>query len=266
MNTENEIPLRRFKTLLVVDLEATCWGDALHPREDMETIEFGGVLVRMEDLKPIDQRSWFVKPKLHRISEFCTQLTSITQADVDGGIHFEDLVGLVRDWLAPHRERLGWGSWGGYDRRQLEMDAERLGIAAPLSGVPHVNLKNRFAERHQITGRRPGKRRALGLCGLTINGTHHRGIDDARNTARLLPWLLDPKLKIHGAAQRQRNAKARVIAAAAVIMGGSKQAASWYRTPLADFAGRTAEALVAEGRAEDVVRYIESLGGGESGT
>lgn len=65
MNNEIEIPLRRFKTLLVVDLEATCWGDALYGREDMETIEFGAVLVRMSDLQPIDERSWFVRPKLH---------------------------------------------------------------------------------------------------------------------------------------------------------------------------------------------------------
>lgn len=262
MNNETEIPLRRFKTFLVVDLEATCWAEGRGPREDMETIEFGAVLVRMQNLETIDERSWFVKPKLHPISEFCTQLTSIIQTDVDGGRHFEDLVGLVRNWLAPYGERLGWGSWGGYDRRQLEMDADRLSIAPPLAGVPHLNLKNRFAERHQITGKRPGLRRALGLCGLTLNGAHHRGIDDARNTARLLPWLLDPKLKILGAAQRERNAKARVIAAVVARVGDSKQAASWYRTPLPDFAGKTAEVLVEEGRANDVLKYIELLNAG----
>ncbi|MDF2697512.1 MAG: Inhibitor of the KinA pathway to sporulation, putative exonuclease, partial [Labilithrix sp.] len=31
---------------------------------------------------------------------------------------------------------------------------------------------------------------ALEHAGLTLEGTHHRGIDDARNIARLLPWLL----------------------------------------------------------------------------
>jgi inhibitor of KinA sporulation pathway (predicted exonuclease) len=77
MNNPAEIPLRRFKALLVVDLEATCWAASRGPREDMETIKFGAVLVRMSDLRPIDERSWFIRPRLH--SNYCTNLTSITQ-------------------------------------------------------------------------------------------------------------------------------------------------------------------------------------------
>jgi inhibitor of KinA sporulation pathway (predicted exonuclease) len=33
-----------------------------------------------------------------------------------------------------------------------------------------------------------GLGRALRIAGLELLGTHHRGIDDARNIARLLPW------------------------------------------------------------------------------
>lgn len=196
MSREIEIALRRFKTLLVVDLEATCWGDLLHPREDMETIEFGGVLVRMSDLEPIDERSWFIKPKLHpQLSQYCTNLTSITQHQVDAGLPFEDVRRLITAWLEPHRERLGWGSWGKYDFHQLRKDAARLGMPSPLEPYQHVNLKNAFAQRHQLGKPRPGMRRALELCGLVIEGAHHRGIDDARNIARMLPWILDTKLK-----------------------------------------------------------------------
>lgn len=196
MSKEIEIPLRRFKTLLVVDLEATCWGDALHPREDMETIEFGGVLVRMADLQPIDERSWFVKPKLYPLlSDYCTKLTSITQSQVDAGLPFEEASAQITAWLEPHCQRLGWGSWGNYDRHQLQKDARRLGIASPLEPYPHTNLKNAFAKRHQLGKPRPGMQRALELCGLEIEGAHHRGIDDARNIARMLPWILDPKLQ-----------------------------------------------------------------------
>jgi inhibitor of KinA sporulation pathway (predicted exonuclease) len=55
MNNPAEIPLRRFQTLLIVDLEATCWAEG-GPREDMETIEFGAVLGRMSDLRPVEER------------------------------------------------------------------------------------------------------------------------------------------------------------------------------------------------------------------
>jgi inhibitor of KinA sporulation pathway (predicted exonuclease) len=33
---------------------------------------------------------------------------------------------------------------------------------------------------------------ALRRVGLPLRGTHHRGIDDARNIARLLPWIVGP--------------------------------------------------------------------------
>ena len=38
-------------------------------------------------------------------------------------------------------------------------------------------------QRHGMAG-------ALRRVGLPLVGTHHRGIDDARNIARLLPWVL----------------------------------------------------------------------------
>jgi inhibitor of KinA sporulation pathway (predicted exonuclease) len=32
--------------------------------------------------------------------------------------------------------------------------------------------------------------RALQMVGLPLDGSHHRGLDDARNIAKLLPWSL----------------------------------------------------------------------------
>lgn len=186
--------LQRFKHLLVVDLEATCWAEGRGRREDMETIEFGAVIVNMADLAVLTERSWFIRPRLHpELSEFCTQLTSITQADVDAGIPFEQLDNELDGWLAVYREQLGWGSWGDYDRRQLESDGARLGRPSPLAAIPHVNIKKGFAERQKIPGKPPALSRAIELCGLQFEGRLHRGVDDARNIARLLPWLMDPK-------------------------------------------------------------------------
>jgi len=36
--------------------------------------------------------------------------------------------------------------------------------------------------------------RALEIAGLPLDGTHHRGIDDARNMAKLMPYILGKKI------------------------------------------------------------------------
>jgi len=187
-------PLSAFTTLLVVDLEATCWESESGPsRQDMETIEFGAVLVRMADLQPLDERSWIVRPTLHpTLSAYCVNLTTITQDMVDKGIPFARLCELVAGWIEPYRSNLAWGSWGQYDVYQLEKDARRIGRPHPLTDIPHFNLKQLFAKCHRTGKPRPGMERALKLCGLALDGTHHRGIDDARNIARILPFICDP--------------------------------------------------------------------------
>lgn len=58
----------------------------------------------------------------------------------------------------------------------------------------------------------------------------------------------------------------RVLAAASDLVGGASEAALWFRNhPISDFKGKTAEVLVSEGRAEDVLRYIEMLSAGAAG-
>lgn len=58
----------------------------------------------------------------------------------------------------------------------------------------------------------------------------------------------------------------RVLVAATDLVGSASQAASWFRNhPIPDFNGKTAEALVSEGRTEDVLRYIDMLSAGSAG-
>lgn len=58
----------------------------------------------------------------------------------------------------------------------------------------------------------------------------------------------------------------RVIKAATDLNGNLNRALFWYRNePLAAFACKTAERLVSEGRADDLVRYVASLEAGVAG-
>lgn len=173
---------------LVIDLEATCCDRGTVPRGQMEVIEIGAVIGAGQGGEVIDQFQTFVRPVRHpQLTAFCTGLTSITQADVDAAPAFPAAIQAFRSWLSRH-EGFIFCSWGDYDRRQLEQDCRFHGIPFPV-GAPHLNLKRSFTERQGLR-KKPGLTDALAHVGLRFEGTHHRGIDDARNIARLLPYAI----------------------------------------------------------------------------
>jgi len=178
---------------LVVDLEATCDDRGAVPRAESEIIEIGAVLVEGASLRPVAEFQSFVRPRLHpRLTAFCTELTTITQDDVDVAPTF--LQAAFR--LSAFGDGALFCSWGNYDRNQLAQDARQHGIPSPL-GPEHANVKQLFAQALGLR-RGVGNRSAMGIVGEPATGTHHRGIDDARNIARLLPYALG-RVTQHGA-------------------------------------------------------------------
>lgn len=176
---------------LVIDLEATT-DEGGWPVTEMEIIEIGASLVN-RDGHEVDHFQRFVKPvRRPSLTPFCRELTHIGQADVDTAAVLTQVWRSFEQWLAPHRGQLqGWVSWGDYDRLQLLQDWQRHNLESVLARVPHINLKQRFAKSRQLP--RPlGLTSALQLAGLQFSGQQHRALEDARNTARLLPLVLAP--------------------------------------------------------------------------
>jgi len=97
-----------------------------------------------------------------------------------------------REFLAHYKnyrtDRRVWASWGDYDRVQFERACKSKGLKYPF-GRTHLNVKTLFALHHALKSE-PGMDRALDLLKLELEGTHHRGIDDAKNIAKLLLTLL----------------------------------------------------------------------------
>ena len=81
-----------------------------------------------------------------------------------------------------------FGSWGDYDRKQFQQDSHFHKVPFPIA-YPHINLKQLFSEIQGLP-KRYGMAQSLEMAGLILEGTHHRGIDDARNIAKLLPYIL----------------------------------------------------------------------------
>lgn len=182
MNSQNPI--------LIVDLEATCWKGNVEGLErkqtvdDMEIIEFGCVIAQL-DGAVLDSRSFMVRPQLHpKLSQFCTQLTSISQSDVDSAPVYQDVVPKMNQWLESY-ELATWGSWGNYDKNQIKAEYQRHNLAPDFYSLPHINIKQQWRQG-RANSRSAGLANALQYHGLSFEGTHHRGIDDALNIARLL--------------------------------------------------------------------------------
>lgn len=179
--------------ILVVDLEATCAKDGSILAANVEIIEIGAVWVTPEG-ELLDQFERVIRPVLHPIlSPFCKQLTGIDQQDVDAACTLGPVLDEFEGWLAESapqgEEPPAWMSWSDWDSRQLKLDAGRLERPSPLAGWQHYDAKKLFGRSQRIQPT-PGLSRAVKLAGLTLDGKHHRGLDDARNTARLMPWIL----------------------------------------------------------------------------
>lgn len=174
---------------LVIDLEATT-EEGGWPLQEMEIIEIGASLVNV-DGHELDHFQRFVRP-LRRpcLTSFCRELTHISQASVDSAATLAIVWSQFERWLTPHISHLtAWASWGDYDRRQLEQEWHQHGLHSHLRGLEHRNLKQGFAQARQL--KRPvGLHTALQLAGMTFQGQQHRALEDARNTARLLPLIL----------------------------------------------------------------------------
>ncbi len=176
---------------LVIDLEATCDDQGAVPRDQMEIIEIGAVWVDGPTLQPVAEFQTFIKPVRHpRLTPFCTRLTSITQADVEHAPGFRMALSRLEQFITEHRGTRPpiFGSWGNYDRGQFRQDARLHGVKPSFLGE-HLNIKQAFSDALG-TRKRFGMGRALMRVGLPLEGTHHRGIDDARNIAKLLPYAL----------------------------------------------------------------------------
>lgn len=178
---------RKLDQILVIDVEATCWQGAPPEGQESEIIEIGICRLDVATGKPLSTHSILVKPEKSRISEFCTQLTTLTHKQVlKKGISFSRACGILeREFLS--KKRL-WASFGDYDRSLFERQCAAHDVPYPFSSG-HINVKSLFGIM-QTLPYEVGMTRALEMLNMELEGVHHRGVDDAHNVARILARLL----------------------------------------------------------------------------
>jgi inhibitor of KinA sporulation pathway (predicted exonuclease) len=176
----------RLDRVLVIDIEATCWDGAPPPGETHDIIEIGVCALDVASCQVEPPQSILVKPQRSQVSQYCTDLTTLTQAQVDAGVAFAAACQRLRKEF--HSRGVAWASWGDYDRKIFEEQCAALKVPYPF-GKRHLNIKTIYALMHGLT-EEPGMADALTHARLPLVGTHHRGGDDAFNIARLLAGML----------------------------------------------------------------------------
>jgi inhibitor of KinA sporulation pathway (predicted exonuclease) len=173
--------------IVVVDLEATCWRGHPPKGQVSQIIEVGVCLLDIVTHEISDKRGILVSPTKSKVSPFCTELTTITQELLDEeGITLQEACSiLVNDYNS--RKRV-WASFGNYDRTMFEKDCKAHKIKYPF-GKKHVNVKTWLALKEKQSGEL-GMARGLKHLNIPLEGTHHRGVDDAFNIAKLLRHCL----------------------------------------------------------------------------
>lgn len=176
--------------LFVVDFEATC-GPGVSAG-DVEIIEFGGLLVPLQTIiDPADgvQFHHYIQPVKHpSLTRFCRQLTGVTQEQVDTAEPFLTVLQKLEDWFQNQSISLAqtvFTAWSTFDAQQLRREC--LHHERPMPFVHFLDLQRAFKRTQQHTVNHSVSK-ALESVGLEFEGRKHSAIDDALNTARLLPY------------------------------------------------------------------------------
>ncbi len=162
---------------IIFDLEATC--DDKHKIKN-EIIEIGAVKIN-DNLEVVEEFQRFVRPVINiKLTDFCKNLTKISQQDVDDANTFDYVIQEFKEFIGDNYKLC---SWGFYDKSQLLSDCE-IHLENKNWIKNHISLKHQHQKINNL-------KKGLGMSGalkmekLVLEGTHHRGIDDARNIAKI---------------------------------------------------------------------------------
>ncbi|XP_074310629.1 uncharacterized protein LOC141646641 [Silene latifolia] len=186
-----EYNIQEFQYFVVIDFEATC--DKERNPHPQEIIEFPSVLVNSRTGQLENSFQVYVRPTHNQqLTDFCKDLTGIQQSQVDKGVLLGEALLMHDKWLEDKgvkHTNFAVVTWSNWDCRvMLESECRFKRIRKPPYFNRWINLKIPYAKAFGDS--RCNLRDAVERAGLTWEGRAHCGLDDAKNTARLLAHLM----------------------------------------------------------------------------
>jgi inhibitor of KinA sporulation pathway (predicted exonuclease) len=184
-----------YRYILVLDFEANC--DDVNP-PPLEITEFPIVVLDLET-NTINREldfSHFVKINTP-ITKFCTQLTTITQEMSDSGDKLQETIKKLDIWMLENNfiNNYIFVTCGDWDlKTALPTNAEFLNMKYPSYLKKWCNIKVIYEEVYKEKSY--GMANMLDKLNLTLDGTHHRGIDDCANIAKICQAIINSGYKL----------------------------------------------------------------------
>lgn len=181
--------------ICVVDFEATCEED--NPSDFLhEIIEFPMVLINTHTLEIVDSFQEYVKPEVNpQLSDFCVNLTGITQKMVEEAEPFPAVLQRVVAWL--QERELGTkykyailtdGAWDMSKFLNIQCRISR--IRYPQFAKKWINIRKSYGNFYKVPRTQTKLSTMLEKLGLKYEGRPHSGLDDSRNIARIALRML----------------------------------------------------------------------------
>jgi inhibitor of KinA sporulation pathway (predicted exonuclease) len=199
-----------YRRLAVVDVEATCGqGEGFRINQEMqEIIELPCVIVDTERAEIVTEFDAIVRPtEIANLTPFCTQLTGITQHAVDKSAPLAEALRVFDDFV---RFNCPDGSFcvatdGPWDVAvMLAGECSRKGIKPAPHWNKFFDVRTEFMELYypDDVGEPLPLADMLSSLGMKFEGRRHRGIDDARNIARVACAILRDDMQSRSATDR----------------------------------------------------------------
>ena len=225
--------------LLIIDLEATCEENVGGGYREFphEIIEFPVMLYDTRQRKCVAIFHSYCRP-MHQptLSTFCTQLTQISQSQVDGAMQFPVLLYHLEMWLFAQN---GLGDKRcvvvcdcAFDMATfMRLQCHFSQLPVPGWATQWVNLSCAFHSFYCLPPQRKATlARMLEDMDLGFVGQHHNGLDDATNILRVVQIMLADgcQLRVNQRLEPQRAPFytapiARPVADACIFMQGYRR-------------------------------------------
>ena len=187
--------IQKFNSIFVIDFEATCDNNKLFGPP--EIIEFPCIQIKTKAFQTVDTFHEYVCPTRNpQLTQFCTELTGISQDTVENADTFPIVFQRFQSWLESRTGSSRQQSQNSYAmlccgdwdlQTMLPSQCKLEGLEVPAYCHRFINVKRTYSS---YMGNKPrGMMTMVNELGLKATGRHHSGIDDTKNIVSIVQQL-----------------------------------------------------------------------------